>query len=129
MEGHYQMKFRTSLFLALVSFSGFVQAAGPLCMQKEKAIEQEIAAAKQHDNQRRVNGLERALTEVQANCSDEKLKAAHQENIKAKQREVAEREQDLKDAQEDGDKEKIAKRQRKLQEEREELKALQSAPY
>ena len=67
-------------------------------MQKEKTIEQEIAAAKQHDNQRRVNGPERALTEVQANCSDEKLKAAHQENIKDKQREVAEREQDLKDA-------------------------------
>ena len=123
------MKFRTPLFLALFSLSGFTQAAGVLCLQKEKNIEQEIAHAKQHDNQRRVNGLERALTEVRASCSDEKLKAAHQENIDAKKREVAEREQDLKEAEDDGDKEKIAKRQRKLQEEREELKALQSAPY
>ncbi|QHM72515.1 DUF1090 domain-containing protein [Mixta intestinalis] len=123
------MKFRTSLFLALVSLSGFTQAAGTLCMQKEKDIEREISHAQQHDNQRRVNGLERALTEVRASCTDEKLKAAHQENIEAKQREVAEREKDLKDAQDDGDEEKIAKRQRKLQEEREELKALQSATY
>lgn len=123
------MKFRTSLFLALFSLSGFTQAAGVLCLQKEKNIEREIAHAKQHDNQRRVNGLERALTEVRASCTDEKLKAAHQENIDVKKREVAEREQDLKEAEEDGDKEKIAKRQRKLQEERAELKALQSAPY
>lgn len=123
------MKFRTSLFLALFSLSGFTQAAGVLCLQKEKNIEREIADAKQHDNQRRVNGLERALTEVRASCTDEKLKAAHQENINVKKQEVAEREHDLKEAEEDGDKEKIAKRQRKLQEEREELKALQSAPY
>ena len=129
MEGHYQMKFRTSLFLALFFLSSVAQAAGALCMQKEKNIEQEIAYAKQHDNQRRVNGLERALTEVRASCTDEKLRAAHQENIDAKKREVTEREQDLKEAQEDGDKEKIAKRQRKLQEEREELKALEAAPW
>lgn len=123
------MKFRTSLLVALFSLSGFTHAAGVLCLQKEKNIEHEIAMAKQHDNQRRVNGLERALTEVRASCTDEKLKAAHQENINAKKREVAEREKDLKDAEDDGDKEKIAKRQRKLQEEREELKALQSAPW
>ncbi|MDU4092046.1 MAG: DUF1090 domain-containing protein [Pantoea sp.] len=123
------MKFRTSLLVALFSLSGFTHAAGVLCLQKEKNIEHEIEMAKQHDNQRRVNGLERALTEVRASCTDEKLKAAHQENINAKKREVAEREKDLKDAEDDGDKEKIAKRQRKLQEEREELKALQSAPW
>lgn len=123
------MKFRISLLVALFSLSGFTHAAGALCLQKEKNIEHEIEMAKQHDNQRRVNGLERALTEVRASCTDEKLKAAHQENINAKKREVAEREKDLKDAEDDGDKEKIAKRQRKLQEEREELKALQSAPW
>lgn len=105
-------------------------AAESLCQQKEQDIQHEIAMAKQHDNQRRVNGLERALTEVRANCSDSKLTAAHQERIKAQQDKVAERERELKEERQEGDdREKIAKRERKLEDARQELKKLQAEPY
>nr|MBA2816415.1 YqjD [Candidatus Pantoea persica] len=87
-----------------------------------------IAMAKQHDNQRRINGLELALTEVRANCSDSKLTAAHQERIKAQQDKVAERELE-EERQEGDDREKIAKRERKLEDARQELKKLQAEPY
>lgn len=124
------MKHQLLLGLALFSLSGSLMAAESLCQQKEQDIQHEIAMAQQHNNLRRVNGLERALTEVRASCSDEKLKAAHQERIKAQQEKVAERERELKEERQEGDdKEKIAKRERKMREARQELKKLQAEPY
>ena len=124
------MKHQLLLGLALFSLSGSLMAAESLCQQKEQDIQHEIAMAKQHNNQRRVNGLERALTEVRANCSDNKLKASHQARIKAQREKVAERERELNEERQDGDdKEKIAKRERKLEEARQELKKLQAEPY
>ncbi|MFH8135318.1 DUF1090 domain-containing protein [Pantoea osteomyelitidis] len=118
------------LGFALVSLSGSALAAESLCQQKERDIQHEINVARQHDNQRRVNGLERALTEARADCTDGKLKAAQQERIKAQQQKVAEREHELKEERQKGDeKEKIAKRERKLEEARQELKKLQAEPY
>lgn len=124
------MKHQLLLGLALFTLSGSLMAADSLCQQKEQDIQHEIAMAKQHNNQRRVNGLERALTEVRANCSDNKLKASHQARIKAQREKVAERERELKEERQEGDdKEKIAKRERKLEEARQELKKLQAEPY
>ena len=86
--------------------------------------------AQKHNNQRRVNGRERALTEVRADCSDKKLEAAHLERINAQKQKVAEREHALREEREEGhDREKIAKRQQKLDEARRELKKLQAEPY
>ncbi|WP_312239461.1 DUF1090 domain-containing protein [Pantoea sp.] len=119
-----------ALSFALLSFSASTLAADSLCQQKERDIQHEIALAKQHDNQRRVNGLERALTEVRASCTDGKLQAAHQERIKAQQQKVAEREHELKEERQEGDdREKVAKRERKLEEARQALKKLQAEPY
>ncbi|OQP31882.1 DUF1090 domain-containing protein [Pantoea latae] len=124
------MKHQLLLGLALFSLSGSLMAAESLCQQKEQDIQHEIAMAKQHNNQRRVNGLERALTEVRANCSDDKLKTAHQARIKEQREKVAERERELKEERQEGDdKEKIAKRERKVEEARQELKKLQAEPY
>lgn len=124
------MKRQLLLSLALFSLSGSLIAAESLCQQKEQDIQHEIAMAKQHNNQRRVNGLERALTEVRANCSDNKLKASHQARIKAQREKVAERERELKEERQEGDdKEKIARREHKLEEARQELKKLQAEPY
>ena len=118
------------LGFALVSLSGSTLAAESLCQQKERDIQHEINLARQHDNQRRVNGLQRALTEARASCTNGKLKAAQQERIKAQQQKVAEREHELKEERQKGDdKEKVAKRERKLEEARQELKKLQAEPY
>ncbi|WP_153001963.1 DUF1090 domain-containing protein [Pantoea dispersa] len=124
------MKQQLLLGAILFSLSGSLLAAESLCQQKQQDIQREIEMAKQHDNQRRVTGLERALTEVRTNCTDEKLKSAHAERIEAQQHKVAERERELQqDRQEGKDQEKIGKRERKLEEARQELKKLQAEPY
>ncbi|MDH0054685.1 chromosome segregation ATPase [Pantoea sp. PA1] len=124
------MKHKLLLGITLFSLSGSLMAAQSLCQQKEQDIQREIEMAQKHNNQRRVNGLERALTEVRAGCTDKKLKASHLEKINAQKEKVAERERELKEERDEGhDKDKIAKRERKLEEARQELKKLQAEPY
>lgn len=124
------MKYRTILGLSLLSLTTFAQAADSLCQQKEQGIQHEIEIARQHDNQRRVNGLERALTETRAGCTDEKLSKLHQEKIKEHQQKVEERQKELDREKADGnDSKKIAKREEKLAEAKHELKEVQAAPY
>jgi len=124
------MKHTLLLGITLFSLSGSLMAAQSLCQQKEQDIQREIEMAQKHNNQRRVNGLERALTEVRSGCTDKKLKASHLEKINAQKEKVAERERELKEERDEGhDKDKIAKRERKLEEARQELKKLQAEPY
>ncbi|WP_432413598.1 DUF1090 domain-containing protein [Pantoea allii] len=124
------MKHKLLLGMVLFSLSGSLMAAQSLCQQKEQDIQREIEMAQKHNNQRRVNGLERALTEVRAGCTDKKLKASHLEKINAQKQKVAERERELKEERDEGhDKDKIAKREHKLEEAHQELKKLQAEPY
>lgn len=127
MEGSY-MKYRIVLALALASLSASA-AATSLCQEKEQDIQREIGYAEKHNNQNRIDGLKKALSEVQAHCTDSKLRADHQEKIAEQKDEVREREQDLKKAKQKGDAEKVAKRAHKLQEARKELNALESRAY
>ena len=122
------MKYRIVLALALASLSASA-AATSLCQEKEQDIQREIGYAEKHNNQNRINGLKKALSEVKANCTDSKLRADHQEKITEQKDEVREREQDLRDAKQSGDAEKVAKREHKLQEAKKELNALESRAY
>ncbi|WP_075182685.1 DUF1090 domain-containing protein [Pantoea sp. 1.19] len=123
------MTLRPVLTLLLLAFAGTTYAANPLCQQKEQAIQQQIEYAKQHDNARRITGLERALSEVRGHCTDAELKAAHASKVAEHQEKVSEREADLREAQASGDSKKIAKREKKLAEAREELATLKAQPY
>ena len=122
------MKFRMTLALALFSLST-ASFAMSLCQEKEQDIQREISYAEKHNNQHRIDGLKKALSEVKDNCTDSKLRADHQEKIAEQKDEIAERRQDLQEAKEKGDAEKIAKRERKLQEAQDELKALEARDY
>lgn len=122
------MKYRITLALALFSLST-ASFAIPLCQEKEQDIQREISYAEKHNNQHRIDGLKKALSEVKDNCTDSKLRADHQEKIAEQKDEIAERRQDLQEAKEKGDAEKIAKRERKLQEAQDELKALEARDY
>jgi len=122
------MKYRITLALALFSLSTASFAAS-LCQEKEKDIQREISYAEKHNNQHRVDGLKKALSEVKDNCTDSKLRADHQKKIAEQRDEIAERRQDLQEAKEKGDADKIAKRERKLQEAQDELKALEARDY
>jgi chromosome segregation ATPase len=122
------MKYRITLALALFSLSTASFAAS-LCQEKEKDIQREISYAEKHNNQHRVDGLKKALSEVKDHCTDSKLRADHQKKIAEQKDEIAERRQDLQEAKEKGDADKIAKRERKLQEAQDDLKALEARDY
>lgn len=124
------MIYRTILGLGILTLTTFTHAADSLCTQKAQDIQHEIDLARQNDNQRRVNGLERALTEARAGCTDEKLKSLHQAKVKAHHQKVEERQKALDQEKAEGDdSQKIAKREAKLAEARRELREVQAAPY
>ncbi len=122
------MKYRITLALALFSLST-ASFANSLCQEKEQEIQREISFAEKHNNQNRIDGLKKALSEVKANCTDSKLRADHQKKIAEQKDEIAERRQDLQEAKEKGDADKIAKRERKLKEAQDDLKALEARDY
>ena len=122
------MKHRIALILVLTSLSSSAFAISP-CQEKEQDIQREISYAEKHHNQSRIDGLNKALREVQAHCSDSKLKADHQQKIAKQREEISERQRDLREAEQKGDAEKISKRQHKLDEAQQELKALESREY
>nr|WP_318384293.1 DUF1090 domain-containing protein [uncultured Enterobacter sp.] len=122
------MKYRIALALALFSLSAASQAVS-LCQEKEQDIKKEITYAEKHNNQSRIDGLNKALREVRANCTDSKLRADHQKKIAGQKEEIAERKQDLREAKQKGDAEKVTKREHKLKEAQDELKALEARDY
>lgn len=122
------MKYRIALLLVLGSLSASAFANTP-CQEKEQDIKREISYAEKHHNQSRIDGLNKALSQVRANCSDSQLRAAHQQKIARQREEIAERQRDLKEARKKGDADKISKRQHKLDEAQQELKTLESRDY
>lgn len=71
------MKHRIALLLVLSSLSASAFAISP-CQEKEQDIQREISYAEKHNNQHRIDGLKKAMSEVKAHCSDSQLKADHQ---------------------------------------------------
>jgi len=122
------MRYRIVLALSLLSLSAASQAVS-LCQEKEQDILREISYAEKHNNQRRVDGLNTALKELRANCTDSKLRADHQKKISEQKEEVAERQQDLTEAKQKGDADKVTKREHKLKEAQEELRTLEARDY
>ncbi|WP_322014244.1 DUF1090 domain-containing protein [Paraburkholderia sp. J12] len=96
------------------------------CDAKRQSIEQEIAYAKVHGNAKRVDGLETALAQMNANCSDALLRSDAQDKVAKAQKKLSEREQDLQEARSQGKSaKKIADRQRKVDEAHAELERAQ----
>lgn len=122
------MNIRTVLAIALLSLTSAAQA-NSLCSEKEQDIQREIGYAEKHQNQNRVNGLNKALKELRANCTDSSLRAAHEKKINEQKAEITERKADLQEARAKGDANKISKREQKLAEAEHELKTLQARDY
>jgi hypothetical protein len=122
------MNYRTVLALALLSLTSATQAAS-LCGEKEADIQREIGYAEKHHNQQRIDGLNKALKELRANCSDSSLRADRHKKITKQKEEIAERKAELQEARQKGDADKISKREEKLTEAEHELKALEARDY
>lgn len=123
---------RHSHLLALLLLAGLssaaVMAAEPDtdCAGKRQVLQEKIEAAQQRGNTRELDGLHRALGNIEANCDDVTLHRQRLATVEEARQEVLQREMDLRDALGSGDPEKIAKRQAKLAEARAELAQAQA---
>ncbi|MFM0198703.1 DUF1090 domain-containing protein [Paraburkholderia fungorum] len=96
------------------------------CDAKRSSIEAEIAYAQAHGNAKRVDGLETALAQMNANCTDAVLRNEAQRKVAAAQKKLSERQHDLQEAKANGKSaKKIAERQHKVDEAHAELEKAQ----
>ena len=91
------------------------------CAAKRQAISTQIEQAKAHGNSEQQAGLEKALTEVTANCNDAALKKERENKVLDAKHEVSRRQADLDKAMKKGDADKINKRKDKLAQSRKDL--------
>lgn len=108
----------------LVSTSALSAQNG--CDIKKSKIQEQLSYAKAHGNTHRVQGLERALQNVNTYCIPNSLRDDARDEVSDRTKEVAERKADLQKAIDKGDISKIAKRERKLAEAEAELKEAQA---
>lgn len=122
--------FRSSALMAAVLALGCASpllaaeaAKPPLtgCAAKRAALETQLEQAKVQGNGNRVAGLQTALEKVKTYCTDAGLAQERKQNVLDAEKEVAQREQDLRKAMNKGDAAKIEKRKDKLAEARAEL--------
>lgn len=119
-----KFKLRLSASLLFLSFTSIVQAEPHLatgCAAKRLNIEHQIDYARAKGNSHREEGLKIALSELNANCTDEGLRSEREADVRKKERKVTESRHELAEAQADGREDKIEKRRRKLAEAQSEL--------
>lgn len=123
------MKLRLSTLFAIplfaLSATSFAAVQPETCATKQQEIKTQLDYAHQHNNKDQISGLEKALSESKAHCTEASLKAEHDQKVSEKEHKVQERQQELKEAQATGDNKKIAKKQKKLDEAQSELKEAQ----
>ncbi|MBX8555176.1 DUF1090 domain-containing protein [Pseudomonas cichorii] len=127
------MKFLSTLILlgsftlSAPSLLAAEQAPPPSeCLVKSQEISSKIQEAKADGNKREQAGLEKALSEVNANCTETSLLKQREQNVLDAKREVSRRQNDLNKAMAKGDPEKIDKRKDKLAESRKQLQDAQT---
>lgn len=109
------------LLVLLPFFSAQAKPQLTGCAAKEQDIKQQIEQAHKHNNQHRVDGLQKALREVREHCTDESLHRERLSDVHEKEHEVKQRLRDLDEAKKSGNPQKIEKRNKKLKEARQEL--------
>ncbi|UXZ54500.1 DUF1090 domain-containing protein [Halomonas sp. 7T] len=107
-------------------------AADLLCEDKTAALRHQLEHAQAHGNQHRAEGLQRALHAISENCTNERVLAEAEEEVRESHEEVRGRSDELNEALHDGDeddiqesREKLEEATRELEEHTEELNALQ----
>ena len=114
------------LVAAMFSHAALAQTVHATCESKRADISRDIEHAKAKGQTSGVYGLEKALRENQAHCSDAKLEKEHAARIAEQERKIAERQRDLDKAREQGKASKIAEREAKLAREKAELEKLRT---
>ncbi|MGO3130692.1 MAG: DUF1090 domain-containing protein [Alcaligenes sp.] len=100
-------------------------ADNPACQYKAAEIQNQIEYARQHGNEHRVRGLERALTNVQTHCKDVNLLRDKQEEIREQEEDIQERINEIAEKRSEGRQDKVQKLEKKLERDQAELAQLQ----
>ena len=95
------------------------------CEKKFCEIERQLDIAQEKDNERKADGLKKALDEAKGHCTDKGFKEDLVEEIGEVKEEIAEYESDLKEAKEYGKTDKVRKYQEKIEEEKIKIKHLE----
>lgn len=113
--------FITSIMLLspLVAVHAEMKATG--CEGKRQEIIQQIDYSQTHGNENRTAGLQKALSELNAHCTDAGLRVERESDVRKKERKVEERRQELAEARGEDREKKIREKQNKLQEAQDEL--------
>ena len=96
-------------------------ADNPACQYKAAEIQNQIDYARQHGNEHRVRGLERALANVQAHCKDANLLRDKQEEIREQEEDIQERINEIAEKRSEGRQDKVQKLEKKLERDQAEL--------
>ncbi|WP_083953395.1 DUF1090 domain-containing protein [Thauera butanivorans] len=112
-----------AVLLGGIAFSA--HADNPACQQKATEIEQQIEYAKSHGNTHRLQGLERALANVKAHCTDQALIRDKKDEIREQEEEIREILEEIREKQSEGRYDKLVKLERKLERERAEKDVLE----
>ncbi len=110
--------------LSGLAYSASAQNHG--CDRKMQSLETQMNYAKQHGNVHRQRGLERAMANVQAHCSDAYLLRDLQEDIDDQEEDIAEILEEIQEKQAEGRLDKVERLQRKLERKRQQLSDLQA---
>lgn len=118
----------TCALLMLAAPAAFAQKTSGAtgCDAKAQHLQRQLEHARARGNTDRAAGLEKALYDVNAHCTDAGLKAEREDKVREKQRKVDERRQELEEAKADGRAEKISKKQQKLSKAQDELREAQA---
>ena len=95
------------------------------CERKYCEIERQLDIAQQKDNERKADGLKKALNEAKEHCTYKGLKEDLVEEIDEVKEEIAEYESDLKKAKEYEKTDKVRKYQEKIKEEKNKINHLE----
>ncbi|MCO6537992.1 MAG: DUF1090 domain-containing protein [Gilliamella sp.] len=110
-----------AISLSFGTYASNEQLEGLTCESKKQSIEKQIDYAKKNNNSHQIQGLEKALREVNEHCSNDDLEAKYKKKINEKSNKVAERTKELEQARAKGNKQKIIKQQTKLSDAKMEL--------
>jgi len=100
-------------------------ADNPACQYRAAEIQNQIDYARQHGNEHRERGLQRALANVQMHCRDADLLRDVQEDIREQEEEIQDRLDEIAEKRSEGRQDKVQRLEKKLERDRAKLEQLQ----
>ena len=121
-----QVQFTTLVLLAVSSFSFANESCEALkgCAEKSCQVEKQIALAEKSGNSHKIDGLNKALAEITAHCSDDKIISDIEDDLSKANDELKEHQEELKEAQAEEKSDKIEKYNEKIKEDEAEISDL-----